>query len=121
MVGVLVEKDRRKQQDEDKELRAVRSLLRVREEAAYGIGSGIQTTPGGGAANIDRIGLTADHRYTLTFVHNPEYARSSGGIGIVWVSIPIGDEAEGHHEETAARMRKYRRGQEEEDEDPSRN
>lgn len=107
----MVEKGRRKQDGDDE--KEVRSLLRVREEAAFGIGSGIHSTPVGGSVNIERIGLTADYRYSATFVHNPNYVKGSSGIGIVWVSIPKTDDDE---EEAIARLRKLRRGHEEDGE-----
>jgi hypothetical protein len=113
MVRKLVGIEKRKEESE-KETRDTRSLLRVREDAAYAIGSGTHSAPQGGAVNIERIGLTADYRYTATFAHNPNLTKSSSGIGIVWVSIPKVDESLDHHEEAMQNLRKLRRGLEEE-------
>lgn len=120
MVKKLVGIEKTKQ-GPDREEREVRSLLRIREEAAYGISSGIHSTPGGGAVTIETIRQTTDYRYTATFAHNPNLERSSSGIGVVWVSIPKVDEIEDHHEEALASLRKLRRGLEEKTENFSRN
>ena len=120
----MVETSKRKQQDRNEWLRSALRLERVRADAEFGIGFGMQSATKG-PVNIVSVEERTNSQFSAMFAHNPNLERSAmGGLAMLWVMIPKVDEPEGHQEsshDTIDRLRKLRRADEEVTADPSRN
>ncbi|MDE1865396.1 MAG: hypothetical protein KGH94_02020 [Candidatus Micrarchaeota archaeon] len=116
----MVEKDRRKQEDE-KELVKLRSMLRierVREEAEFGISLGLQSATKG-PVHV-QVEERTNSQFSAMFFHNPNLERSQmGGLAMLWVLIPKVEEPEIHWGERPVTKKPGRLGVGEPD--PSRN
>lgn len=123
MVGVLVEKDRRKQDDKE-ELRPMLRIDRVREEAGFGISMGLQSTTKA-PVNIVSIEERTNAQFSAMFAHDIGVERSQvGGLAMLWVLIPKGAEPEVHWAKipTAAdTLKKLMRTDDHSEANPSRN
>jgi hypothetical protein len=125
MVGVLVEKDRRKQDDEKEELRPMlrNDIDRVRAEASFGVSLGLQSATKA-PVNIVSIEERTNAQFSAMFAHDIGVERSQvGGLAMLWVLIPKSVEPEVHWAKAPAaadRLKKMMRTDEEEA-NPSRN
>ncbi len=116
----MVEKDRRKQEDE-KDIRSALRIEKVREEAEFGIRFGLQSDTKS-PVNIVSIEERPNSQFSAMFAHNLNLERSQmGGLAMLWVLIPKTEEPPASTErgESLDRLRKLRRT--DGDEDPSRN
>ena len=119
--GGVVEKDRRKQSEEDYLSSALR-IDEVRREAQSGISQGLLGAAKGPVV-IERIEEKIDYRFQAVFALNPDLGKGPGGLSLVVMTIPRAGEPEaGHeHQESHAELRRLRRMDEDEPEDRSRN
>jgi hypothetical protein len=112
-----------KRKEIDKGAKDARSFLRIREDAAYGIGAGMHSDTKG-SVNIESVELRTNSQYSAMFAHNPNVERApTGGLAMLWVMIPKTEEPEEYAEKRSdgsSRLRKLMRAIES-DGDLSRN